>query len=116
MALAAGIREAGRDTGRERRSHVKLADAGEVQGTRGEKPAWRGARESDPQESCSLVEDLSHRGWYAARQGTRVAQYLHADQEPGRIADHQTRRWVAGCCRASGDCGDIGIQAVPRVE
>ena len=47
----------------------------------------RRAGESGSQEPNSLAEKLSDRSRQAARQRTGLAQYLHADQEPGGIAD-----------------------------
>ncbi len=116
MALAPGIREAGRGAGRERGSHLGLADAGAIQGACGKESARRGAREPDPQEPRPLAEDLSDRGGNAPRQGTGLAEYLYAYQEPGRVADRETRRRTADRDSASRDRGDFGCQAVPRME
>src|SRR5271166_6674607 len=83
MAFTARVGEAGRGAGGERRGYVGLAHAGAVQGTCGEKLAGRGAGKSDSQEPGPLAEDLSDRGRNAARQGTGMAEYVHADQESG---------------------------------
>ena len=68
-----------------------------------------GARKSNSQEPDSLAQELPHRSRDEARQRTGLAQYLHSDQEPGRVADREIRGAglpIGG--RASGNRRNLG--------
>src|SRR5690349_8122433 len=116
MEISSGTGEAGRGSGRERRSYVWFAYAGAVQRTRGERSARRGAGESDPQEPRPLAEDLPDRSWNAARQGTGLAEHLHAHQEPGRVSDHKARHWLTRGRGATGNRRNFDFQAFSWME
>src|SRR4029077_782086 len=68
------------------------------------------------QGTDSLAAELSHRSGHEASAGTRLAQHVHADQEPGRVSDCEEREWVAGRRGASGHRRDFGRKALYRLE
>src|SRR5689334_4996378 len=85
----------------------------------GEEPAGSRAGKPDSQEPHALAAADADGSRDAARERTRLAEYVYADEGPGGIADPELSGRDAGrgdCGGAAGDCGIVDQRAVFGME